>query len=61
VQDAAMKALRGEGGFRPNLEANPAVSERLGNLGTLFDPTRYLKDIDVVFDRLSLSESAVRR
>jgi adenylosuccinate lyase len=61
VQDAAMRAIRGEGGFRTNLEANPAVAERLGNLDSLFDPSRYLKDIDVVFDRLSLSASSARR
>jgi adenylosuccinate lyase len=61
VQEAAMRAMRGEGGFRPNLEANPAVAERLGDLDTLFDPTRYLEDIDVVFDRLSLLASPARR
>ena len=54
VQSAAMKALDGEGGFRANLEADPAVRERLADLDSLFDPTHYLEDIDVVFDRLSL-------
>jgi adenylosuccinate lyase len=54
VQSAAMRAMNGEGGFRANLEADPAVRERLPEIGSLFDPEHYLRNIDVVFDRLSL-------
>ena len=54
VQSAAMRALEGEGGFRGNLEAEPAVRERLANLDSLFNPDHYLEHIDVVFDRLNL-------
>jgi adenylosuccinate lyase len=58
VQSAAMRSLGGEGGFRSNLEANPIVAERLGDLGSLFDPEHYLKDIDIAFDRLQLGNRA---
>jgi adenylosuccinate lyase len=54
VQAAAMRALNGDGGFRANLEADPAVREKLADLGSLFDPDHYLENIDVVFDRLNL-------
>jgi adenylosuccinate lyase len=54
VQSAAMRAMDGEGGFRSNLEADPAVREKLADIGSLFDPEHYLRNIDVVFDRLSL-------
>jgi len=54
VQSAAMRALSGDGGFRSNLEADPAVRERLGNVDSLFDPGHYLEHIDEVFDRLNL-------
>ena len=54
VQAAAMRALDGDGGFRGNLEAEPAVRERLANLDSLFNPDHYLEHIDVVFDRLNL-------
>src|SRR5260221_2109378 len=54
VQSAAMRAMEGDGGFRGNLEANPAVREKLADVGSLFDPEHYLKNIDVVFDRLNL-------
>jgi len=54
VQSAAMRALNGEGGFRANLEADPAVRERLAEVASLFDPGHYLLNIDVAFDRLSL-------
>jgi adenylosuccinate lyase len=54
VQSAAMRALNGDGGFRANLEADPAVRERLAEIASLFDPEHYLRNIDVVFDRLSL-------
>ncbi|GAC1654453.1 MAG: adenylosuccinate lyase [Candidatus Dormibacteraceae bacterium] len=55
VQGAAMRAMNGDGGFRGNLEADPAVVERLGILDNLFDPEHYLKDIDVAFLRLNLT------
>lgn len=58
VQDAAMRAMRGEGGFRSNLEANPAVAGKLPDLDKLFDPVAYLVDIDAVFDRLGLGVRA---
>ena len=54
VQSAAMRALSGDGGFRGNLEADPAVREKLADLASLFDPEHYLRNIDVVFDRLNL-------
>jgi adenylosuccinate lyase len=54
VQSAAMRALNGDGGFRANLEGDPAVRERLRDLDTLFDPSHYLEHIDEVFDRLNL-------
>jgi adenylosuccinate lyase len=54
VQSAAMRAVAGEGGFRSNLEANPEVTRRLGDLEPLFDPAHYLEHIDVAFDRLGL-------
>jgi len=44
----------GDGGFRANLEADPAVREKLADLASLFDPDHYLENIDVVFDRLNL-------
>ncbi len=55
VQTAAMRAMEGEGGFRSNLESDPAVVERLADLGSLFDPSHYLKEVDVAFDRLNLA------
>jgi adenylosuccinate lyase len=54
VQSAAMRALSGEGGFRGNLEAESAVRDKLADLASLFDPEHYLRNIDVVFDRLNL-------
>ena len=54
VQSAAMRALKGEGGFRGNLEADPSVREKLADVASLFDPEHYLRNIDVVFDRLNL-------
>ena len=58
VQDAALRAMRGEGGFRGNLEANPALAGKLPDLDKLFDPVAYLADIDVAFDRLGLGVRA---
>jgi adenylosuccinate lyase len=54
VQSAAMRAMDGDGGFRANLEADTAIREKLADIGSLFDPEHYLRNIDVVFDRLSL-------
>ncbi|MDQ6692372.1 MAG: adenylosuccinate lyase, partial [Candidatus Dormibacteraeota bacterium] len=55
VQSAALRAMEGDGGFRSNLEADPAVVETLADIGSLFDPAHYLKEIDVAFDRLNLT------
>ena len=55
VQAAAMKAMRGDGGFRSNLEAESAIRERLGDLAGLFDPNHYLQHIDVAFERTGLA------
>jgi adenylosuccinate lyase len=53
VQDAAMQAWEGEGGFRELLEAKVEVRERLGaDLGDLFDPSYALRNVGVVFERV---------
>ena len=53
VQDAAMRAWEGEGGFREILAAGDEVKERLGpNLDELFDPAYALRNLAVVFDRV---------
>ena len=53
VQDAAMQAWEGEGGFREVLEAKVEVRERLGaDLGDLFDPSYALRNVGVVFERV---------
>jgi adenylosuccinate lyase len=53
VQDVAMRAWEGEGGFREILEANGEVKERLGpDLDELFDPAYALRNLGVVFDRV---------
>jgi adenylosuccinate lyase len=53
VQDAAMRAWEGEGGFRESLEADDDVSERLGGeLEALFDPAYALRNLGVVFGRV---------
>ena len=53
VQDAAMQAWEGEGGFRELLEAKEEVRERLGaDLGDLFDPSYALRNVGVVFERV---------
>jgi adenylosuccinate lyase len=52
VQDAAMRAWEGEGGFRELLGADDEVRNRLGeNLDSLFDPLYALRNLNVVFDR----------
>jgi len=55
VQGAAMRAMRGDGGFRSNLEGDPNLIQRLGDLGALFDPGHYLRHIDVAFERTGLA------
>jgi adenylosuccinate lyase len=53
VQDAAMQAWDGEGGFRELLEADDDVRERLdGKLDALFDPAYALRNLGVVFGRV---------
>src|ERR671939_1619031 len=52
VQDVAMRAWAGEGGFRELLGADGEVRERLGaNLDALFDPAYALRNLEAVFDR----------
>jgi adenylosuccinate lyase len=58
VQSAAHRALRGDGGFRQNLEAEEEVRTRIGGrLAELFDPAPYLEHMDLSFQRLGLSAS----
>ncbi len=53
VQGAAMRAWEGEGGFRELLEQKEEVRERLdGDLDTLFNPARALRNAHVVFERV---------
>ena len=53
VQGAAMRAWKGEGGFRELLEADEDVRERLGkDLDALFDPSYALRNLGVVFERV---------
>jgi len=55
VQSAAHRALAGDGGFRGNLEADPAVMASISDqLSVLFDPQAFLLHMDVAFDRLNL-------
>jgi adenylosuccinate lyase len=55
VQEAAAAAWDGEADFRTELTARAEVAERLSTdeLEALFDPARYLRNLDVVFDRLA--------
>jgi len=53
VQDAAMRAWKGEAGFRELLSKDADVRERLGDrLGTLFDPAYALRNLGAVFGRV---------
>ncbi len=53
VQNAAMRAWEGEGGFRELLEADDEARKRLGgDLDPLFDPAYALRNLGVVFDRV---------
>jgi adenylosuccinate lyase len=55
VQEAAAAAWDGDADFRTELTARAEVGERLSTdeLEALFDPARYLRNLDVVFDRLA--------
>lgn len=55
VQEAAAAAWDGGEDFRVGLAARPEVAKLLspGELEALFDPARYLRNLDVVFDRLA--------
>ena len=56
VQAAARRVWAGDGDLQSHLAADPRVSERLSRdeLGTLFDPNRHLRGIEVAFARLGL-------
>ena len=56
VQKAAMESLQEGGpGFRPQIEKNRAVMERIGaRLDEVFDPWAGLENTDLAFERLSL-------
>jgi adenylosuccinate lyase len=55
VQSAALRALDGDGGFRANLEADPRVRELIGSqLDAVFDPSDFLRHVDLAFERLNL-------
>lgn len=55
VQQAAHRALDGSGGFRSNLESEPAVMTRIGDrMDAIFDPADFLRHVDLAFDRLDL-------
>jgi len=52
VQDAAMAAWRGEGGFAELLGANPGASAALGaRLAACFEPGFYLAQVDALYER----------
>jgi adenylosuccinate lyase len=53
VQNAAMRAWEGEGGFRELLEEDDEVRGRLGgDLDGLFDPAYAIRNLDAVFGRV---------
>ncbi len=56
VQKAAMESMQEGGpGFRPQIEKNRAVMERIGaRLDEVFDPWAGLENTDLAFERLSL-------
>jgi adenylosuccinate lyase len=57
VQRHAMRAWRERRPFLELLQADPAVSERLGpgELKACFDPSWYLRNVDVIFKRVGLA------
>jgi adenylosuccinate lyase len=53
VQNAAMRAWEGEGGFRELLERDETVRAQLGDeLDELFEPAYALRNLGVVFERV---------
>lgn len=59
VQSAALRALDGDGGFRANLEAEPAVAASIGDrMDQIFDPQAFLEHTDLALERLGLLERA---
>ena len=54
VQECAMKTWDEGGHLRDRLAAHPEVSSRLDDaaLDALFDPSRFLKHVDTIFDRV---------
>ena len=59
VQAAALRALRGDGGFRANLEADPGAMALIGDrLDAVFDPADFLRHVDLAFERLGLDGTA---
>ena len=59
VQSAALRAVDGDGAFRANLETEPEVRERIGaRLDALFDPSDFLRHVDLAFERLNLGVKA---
>ncbi len=62
VQRAALGALDGNGDFRELLAKAPEVRDRLTGkeLESLFDPSFYLRHLDVTFERLGLKTNSVR-
>jgi adenylosuccinate lyase len=61
VQSAALRALAGDGGFRGNLEADPSVRARIGDrLDAIFDPSEFLRHVDLAFARLGLDGEAAQ-
>jgi adenylosuccinate lyase len=55
VQGAAAAAWDAGVSFRETIAADPRVTAMLGTkeVGALFDPSRFLRNLDVVFDRLA--------
>ena len=57
VQQAAHRALDGDGSFRANLEADPTVIASIGDrMDRIFDPDDFLHHVDLAFDRLALGQ-----
>src|SRR5215472_3995520 len=57
VQQAAHRAVDGDGGLRDNLEADPTVIASIGDrLDRIFDPDDFLHHVDLAFERLGLGQ-----
>jgi len=53
VQNVAMRAWNGEGGFQDLLSEDEQVNNKLGaKLDGLFDPAYALRNVGVVFERV---------